>query len=90
MLICADESSISEAAVMRFSARACAYSSGLSVEPGWRSAVTPSTSAAWLSGPEEPTQASTSPLALSSTTSAPSSTWRSRSSRRWRCRLSSA
>ena len=44
------------------------------VLPGWRSAVTASTSAARLSSPLEPTQASTAPLALSSTTAAPSST----------------
>jgi hypothetical protein len=44
-MLCA-ESSIKEAAVRRRSAIACAYKKGLSVEPGWRSAVTPSTSAA--------------------------------------------
>ncbi len=81
---------MSEAAVMRRSASACAYSKGLSVEPGWRIARTPSTSVARLSGPDEPTQASTSPLALSRTTSAPSSTCRPRSSSRWRCRVCSA
>ena len=47
-----------DAAVMRRSAMAWAYRKGLSVEPGWRSASTPSTSAASLSSPEEPTQAS--------------------------------
>ena len=51
--------------------------------PGWRGAVTPSTSAAALSAPVEPTQASTSPLALSITTTAPSATLRPRSSRTW-------
>ena len=71
---CAGESCSSEAAVRRRSAMACAYRKGLSVLPGWRSAVTASTSAARLSSPLEPTQASTAPLALSSTTAAPSST----------------
>ena len=75
---------------MRRSAIACAYKNGLRVEPGWRSAVTPSTSAAALNSPEEPTQASTSPLALSSTTIAPSSTWRPRSSRKCCCRVCTA
>ncbi len=75
---------------MRRSAIACAYKKGLSVEPGWRSAITPSTSAAWLSSPDEPTQASTSPLALSSTTMAPSSTWRPCNSRRCCCRVCTA
>ena len=46
--MCAGESSMSEAAVRRRSAMACAYKKGLSVEPGWRRASTPSTSAAWL------------------------------------------
>ena len=84
---CAGESSSRLAAVRRRSAMACAYKNGLSVLPGWRSAVTPSTSAAWLNSPVEPTQASTSPLALSITTTAPSATLRPRSSRTWRCRV---
>ena len=82
---CAGESSTSDAAVSRRWAMAWAYRNGLSVEPGWRSASTPSTSAAWLSVPDEPTQASTSPLALSSTTMAPSSTLRPASSRNCCC-----
>ena len=87
---CAGESCSSDAAVSRRSAIAWAYRNGLSVLPGWRGAVTPSTSAAALSAPVEPTQASTSPLALSSTSTAPSVTLRPRSSRIWRCRLSTA
>ena len=64
---------------------ACAYRKGLSVEPGWRGAVTKSRSGALLSRPLLPTQASVSPLSLSSTSTAPSCTWRPASSRSWRC-----
>ena len=81
----AGESCSSEAAVRRRSAMACAYSSGLRVEPGWRGASTASTSGLWLVRTDAPTQASTSPLALSSTSTAPSCTLRPASSCIWRC-----
>ena len=70
---------------MRRSASACPYKNGLSVEPGWRSEVTKSTSGAALRGPLLLTQASTSPLALSSTSRAASSTCRPLNSRSWVC-----
>ena len=88
--MCAAESSISDAAVKRRCCTAWAYKKGFKVEPGWRWASTPSTSCAWLKLPDDPTQASTWPLALSSTSTAPSSTLCPCSSRRWRCRLCSA
>ncbi|MNS67359.1 hypothetical protein D3C72_1006090 [compost metagenome] len=72
------------------SAMAWPYKNGLSVEPGCLGASTASTSSAWLSTPDDPTQASTWPVALSSTRIAPSCTLLVRSSCKCWFRVSTA